>query len=51
MLILILKVEVSILIIKNVDVAMIDININCITCKWKKAQIFVILIKDLEYQI
>lgn len=40
---------ISILIIKKVNIAIIDANTYCIVCKLKIAHIFVISIRDLEY--
>lgn len=50
LLILILKAKISIFATKKVDVVIINANIYCISCKFKKAQVFTIFIKDLEYQ-
>lgn len=35
--------------IKEVDIAMIDINTYCIACKLKSAQVFVVSMRNLEY--
>ena len=45
-----LEVKVSTSVTKEVNVAMIDTDIYCITCKLKRAQVFAIFIKNLKYQ-
>lgn len=47
--ILILEIKVLIFATKKVDIAIIDIDSYCTTCKLKEAQVFDISIKDLEY--
>lgn len=48
--ILILEIKASILNNKKIDVIIIDINTYWIACKLKKAQVFAVSIRDLEYQ-
>lgn len=43
------KIKVSTLATKDRDVAMISTVVYCTACKLKKAQIFAISIKNLEY--
>lgn len=45
------EIKVSTLDIKKVDITMIDADAYWTNCKLKKAQIFVIFMKDLEYQV
>lgn len=35
--------------IKNIDIAIIGTNAYCIACNLKRAQLFAILIKDIQY--
>lgn len=47
--ILISKAKISILITKEVNVVMIDADAYYATCKLKKALVFAVFIRDLEY--
>ena len=35
---------------KNIYIAMISMNVYCIVCHLKKAQIFTVLMRDIQYQ-
>lgn len=49
--ILILKMKILIFGIKEIDIGIIDVNIYWIAYKFKKAQIFILSMRNLEYQI
>lgn len=49
--ILILEAKALILATRNVDIAMIGIDVYCTACKLKRTQVFDVSIKDLEYQV
>lgn len=49
--IFVLKVKLLTLAIRKIDISIIGANIYYTACKLKKAQVFTISIKDLEYQV
>lgn len=49
LLILSLETEISTLITKQINVAMIDADAYCIACKLKETQFFTISIRNLDY--
>lgn len=46
-----LKIKVSTLAIKQIDVTIISADTYCTTCRLKKAQVFAISIRNLKYQV
>lgn len=47
----ILKIKISIFVIKKINIIIIDINTYCVACKLKKAWVFTISIRVLEYSV
>lgn len=49
--ILILKVKILMFATKKVNIAMIDANAYCISCKFKRVLVLAVSIRDLQYQV